>query len=194
MIETGDGANLMSIVREYEYKPRWKPIVLGIAFFGLAAVFLGSEAAHNDRGLVINRFIELGPEGATAFYWMLTACGVGFVVIGVLLAHHRTTYQQRLVFGTAAVTVPASRWSREVKEIVYREIWKLSTATVGSQRFLYVLYAGGRYTITAAMLPSTELFEEVCELLTAKVQEALAIEQGAASSSVAFKGKEDIAN
>ncbi len=194
MIQRGEGANLMSIVREYEYKPRWKPIVLGIAFFGLAAVFLGSEAACNDRGLIINRFIELGPEGATVFYWVLTACSVGFVAIGVLLAHHRTAYQQRLVFGTAAVTVPASRWSREEKVIVYREIRKLSTATVGSQWFLYVLHPSGRYTITASMLPSTESFEEVCELLAAKVQEAQAIEQGPASSSVAFKGKEGITN
>ncbi|WP_439624638.1 hypothetical protein [Gemmata sp.] len=159
-------------VREYEYRPRWTMIVFCAAFFALCAAVLGSKAANNDRGLIINRIIELGPDGATTFYWVLTALSGGFVAMAAFLAYHRVTFQQRLVFGPAAVTVPASRWSREEKEIAYRDIVALSEATIGGQRFLHVAHPGGKYSITASMLPSKAAFAEVCELLAVRVQAA----------------------
>jgi hypothetical protein len=159
--------------REYDYKPKWTLIVLGTILSGLCAVILGSKAANNDRGLIIYHVIELGPDGATVFFWILTACSLGFVVMAAFLVYHRVTFQQRLVFGPAALTVPASRWSREEKEIAYRDIQALSSATISGQRFLYITHSGGKHTITASMLPSKAAFEEVCQLLAERVRESL---------------------
>jgi hypothetical protein len=50
------------------------------------------------------------------------------------------------------------------------DIQALSRVQVSGQRFLYVTHSGGQYAITAFMLPSKTVFEEVCELLAAKVQ------------------------
>jgi hypothetical protein len=162
--------------REYDYKPKWTLIVCCAIFFGLGAVVLGSKAANNDRGLIINHVIELGPDNAMIFYWTLTACGIGFVAIAALLAYHRLAYQQRLAFGPAALIVPVSRWSRAEKEIAYRDIRELSRVTVNGQRFLYVMHLGGKHTIAASMLPSREAFEEICELLAARVRESQPVE------------------
>ena len=58
------------IEREYEYKPSWLIILLCGGMFALAAGFFGVRANSNDRGLIINRVIELSENGATIFYWV----------------------------------------------------------------------------------------------------------------------------
>ena len=158
------------IEREYAYKPRWTLIVFCAVFFGLVAVILGAKAHGNNRGVVINRVIKLSPSGATTFYWVLCACSVGFVTIAAFLACHRLIFHQRIAFRPTALLVPASRWSSAEQQIGYRDIQALSRAQVSGQRFLYVTHAGGQYVITAFMLPSTAVFEEVGALLAAKVQ------------------------
>jgi len=55
------------------------------------------------------------------------------------------------------------------QQIGYRDIQAWSRAQVSGQRFLYVTHAGGQYVITAFMLPSTAVFEEVCALLAARM-------------------------
>ena len=161
-----------SAEREYAYRPKWTLIVFCAAFFGLGTVVLGSKAARNDRGAVINGLIELGPDGATAFYWTLTAGSFGFVAIAGLLAFHRLTFRQRLAFGPTTLTVPAARWSRAEKEIAYRDVLGLSETAISGQRFLHVTHTGGKYTINAGMLPSKVAFEELRELLAVRVREA----------------------
>ena len=104
------------------------------------------------------------------FYWVLCACSVGFVAIAAFLACHRLIFHQRIVFGPMALLVPASRWSSAEQRIGYRDIQALSRAQVSGQRFLYVIHSDGQYAITAFMLPSTAVFEEVGALLAAKVQ------------------------
>jgi hypothetical protein len=159
------------IEREFAYHPKWTTILACAGFFGLAAVVLGIKAANNDRGLIINGIVELGPEGATVFYWVLTAASMGFVAAAVLIAYHRLTYRQRLAFGRSALIVPAWRWSRQEKEIAYQDIRELSTATISGQRFLNITHRGGKFTITASLLPSKAAFEEVRELLAAKIRD-----------------------
>lgn len=172
------------IERAYDYKPKWTLIVCCALFFGLCAVVLGVKAAGNDRGLIINGIIELGPDGATIFYWVLCVCGVGFVAISAFLAYHRVTFHQRLAFGSTAVILPRSRWSPEEKVIVYRDISALSTARIHGARFLYVTHPGGTSTIMASMLPSKAAFDEVCELLEAKVRASKLVENNQAEPDV----------
>jgi len=122
-VEPFDGGGFLvgSVELEFEYRPKRTAIVLSGGFFGLCAAVLGATAANNDRGVIINRIIELDPEGATTFYWVLTALSGGFVALAAFLAYHRLTSRQRIAFGPAALTVPASRWSRAEKEFAYRD-------------------------------------------------------------------------
>jgi hypothetical protein len=169
-----------SAEREYQYRPRWTTVVFCAVVFGLGAVVLGWKAATNDRGLIINPVIRLGPDGATAFYWALAALGGGFVAVAGLLVYHRVTFRQRLVFGPSALIGPASRWSRQQTEIAYRDIPGLSETAVSGQQFVHVRHAGGKDTITASMLPSKAAYAEVCEPLAALVRGAHSVESSQA--------------
>ena len=157
--------------REYEYKPKWWVIVLGIAMFGPAAILFGTKAAYNDRGLIINRVIELWPLGATIFYSVLAAASLGFVAICMFLLYLRLAYQHRIVIGPTGLVVPATRWSAHERVIAYRDIQGLSITTVSGERFLYIEHPDGRHTIVASMLPSKDDFEDICAFLAAKVDE-----------------------
>jgi len=165
------------VEREYEYKPKWTLILFSGVFFGLGTVVLGAKATANERGLILNGIIELGVDNATVFYWVLTALSCGFVLAAVFLAYHRVAIRQRLMFGPVSMTVPASRWSRDVKHIAYRAIRELSATAINGQRFLYVTHSGGNYIINAGMLASKAVFEEVCEMLATKVREVRTTEQ-----------------
>ncbi|MGL4462829.1 MAG: hypothetical protein ACRC1K_11820 [Planctomycetia bacterium] len=165
-------SNMDGVERQYDYRPKATTIVLGAAFFSFCALILCIKAANNDRGLVVKRIVELGPDGATAFYWFLAACSGGFVALAALLAIQRLSIRQRLAFGSTAFSAPASLWSRENMEIAYRDVLALSVTTIGGQRFLYVTHRGGKSVVNASMLPSKAAFAEVCELLAAKTDEA----------------------
>src|ERR1044072_8583305 len=103
--------------REYEYQPKWTVILACATFFGLCAAVLGNKARTNNRGLIISGMIELSVDGATTFYWVLCFFGVCFVLIACLLAVHRLTHRQRIVFTPTSLIVPKSRWSAEEKII-----------------------------------------------------------------------------
>jgi len=160
-----------SVEREYKYQHKWTTIVLCAAFFGLCTVVLGFEATGNNRDLVINHLVELSPDWAIRFHWLLTAFGAGSVVITAFLAYHRLTFHQRLLFGPTAMRVPTSSWSRNEKEIAYRDIQALSELNIRGQRLLFVTHSGGTDIIQASMLPSKAVFAEVCELLAARKQD-----------------------
>lgn len=98
-------------------------------------------------------------------------------MLAPFIAYHRATFQQRLVIGPATLTVPAGRWSREEKEIAYRDILALNEWRISGQRLLYITHVGGKHTIAASMLPSKSAFEEMRALLTARVREAQTAEE-----------------
>lgn len=164
------------IEREYEYRASWTLIVVFIVMFSFGALLLGRAAARNDRGLIIQRIIELGPTGATIFYWCLCAFSGALALFGVFMAHQRLTKRRRVAFTATTIIVPVSRWSTNEQEIGYREISWLSTERGTGHNTLHFTHGGSTYKIDRDLLPSNAAFEEVCELLATKVQ--LAKEQG----------------
>jgi hypothetical protein len=66
----------------------------------------------------------------------------------------------------------ASRWSDAETKIAYHDMQRLSAARISGQRFLYIQHPGGKYTITSSMLPSKNAFDEVRQLLSAKIDGA----------------------
>jgi hypothetical protein len=125
-----------SDTREYDdTRPKWPTIVLCAGFFGLSAAVLGAKAANNDRGLIINHVIELGPEGATTFYWALTALSVGFVAISAFMACHRLGYRRRLAVGPASPST-AAEWYACYRSPQYFQGDLASAATAALQEAL----------------------------------------------------------
>lgn len=157
--------------REYDYNPRWTVIVLSGGFFAGCAVILAFKAANNQRGLTWGGIIELGPAGATAFYWVITACCCGFVVLAMFLAAQRLLLRKTLRLGTTGVTIP-NLWSSAETEIAYQDIQSLSTNTINGQELLYVTHRSGRATIAASMFVSKRAYRDFSEALAASVEQA----------------------
>jgi hypothetical protein len=156
----------------YDYRPRWTVIVLCALSFGAAALFFAAEASGNDRGLIINGLIELPPAGATVFYWVLAALSVGFVAAAATMAAVRLTLHQRIAFTDSGIAIPRSRWSAEETAVPFSEIVALSTSEVHNQRFLKIIYRGGKFTLTASMLPGNEDFDEIVSAVSQGVNAA----------------------
>src|SRR5688500_3435530 len=108
-------------------------IIFGALFFGICAAVLGAKADSNDRGLIINGIIELGVEGATITYWVLTALSIGFVVMSGALMVIRVGGSQVVALTGDSLISPKSRWSKEEVSVEYRDIQQLSTSEVSGQ-------------------------------------------------------------
>lgn len=156
------------IERKFEYKSHFVLITVCALFFGLGTFLLAAKAFTNDRGVIINGPLrmDLGPAGATVFYWIL--CSFSVLLCVAILAFHRVIFGQRITFGPAALTVPVSRWTTKEKQIAYEDIDELSTRQMGGWWVLNIHHKGGKFTIAASMLSTRPAFDELCELLALK--------------------------
>lgn len=157
-------------VLSYPYKPKvWALLLSGLFFVGCAVV-LGIMAAGNDRGMLINRIIELDTGGATALLWALTAASAAFVVfagIGIATAFDDT---RELVIDESGVTVPA-RFSSSRITVRYQDITNLGLVQAQGQRHLVIRHRDGKTTITASLLPGGA-FDEIVEEIGRRVHAA----------------------
>ena len=154
----------------WPYKPKVWVLLLSGLFFAGCAVVLGTMAAGNDRGMLINRVIELDTGGATALLWVLTACSVAFVAMaGVGIA---TAFGEgrELVLDEAGITVPA-RFSSNRTTVRYQDMTDLALRRVQGQRFLEIRHRSGKVTIAAGMLPDGA-FDEVVDEIGRRVHAA----------------------
>jgi hypothetical protein len=145
----------------YPYKPKvWVLLLSGLFFVGCAVV-LGAMAYGNDRGMLINRIVELDTGGATALLWVLTACSVALVAMAGVGIASAFGEGRELVLDEAGVTVPA-RFSSNRTTVRYQDMTHLALRRVQGQRFLEIRHQGGKVTVAAGMLPDG-VFDEIVE-------------------------------
>ncbi len=148
----------MELPRRIPYNPKWRVILASAAFFGACSAFMAYKATHNTVGLIINGIITLGPSGATVFYWVISALGAGFVFLALLLTARRIANPQILELGTDALLLPYGRFQSQTARIAYSDIQSVAEVQVSGQKFLYVTAGGLRFTITASLLPDTNIY------------------------------------
>lgn len=145
----------------WPYKPKvWVLLLAGLFFVGCTVV-LGTMAAGNDRGMLINRIIELDTGGATALLWVLTAASAGLVAMAGVGVASAFGEGRELILDEVGVTVPA-RFSSNRTTVRYQDMTDLALRRVQGQRFLEIRHRGGKVTIAAGMLPDGA-FDEVVE-------------------------------
>jgi hypothetical protein len=170
------------VEHEFEYKPRWWAVLFTLGHFALGAVACGYMASRN------------GPTILRVFYGVIGGLCIGFVALVGASAVERLFVRRRVALTPARLLLPQPGWSREEVGIDYGAItglfisasdyapWacrvaidcqatgELPTRQVRRARFLYVIHTGGKRRIAAANLPSHAAFEQVCELLAARVR------------------------
>src|SRR5262245_11470340 len=102
----------MELPSRFPYNPKWWTILACFVFFGACSGVMAYKAIGNSEGVIINGLIRLGPTGATAFYWVISACGAGFVLLALLLTAHRIGSPQVLELGTEALLLPFGRFQK----------------------------------------------------------------------------------
>ena len=145
----------------YPYKPKAYVMALsGLLFAGLGAFFV-KLARENDEGLLIDRVIRLNPQSATAFYWLLAAFCIGFVLISILGLFRSFGPPREIVLDRAGISAPKNPLRPEPVTLPYASITDLRMTQVRSQHFLTIHHAGGKLSISRSMLPSTADFDQL---------------------------------
>jgi hypothetical protein len=155
--------------REWRYRAPWRTVIWTTLLFGACAVLIGHKAAHNDRGVIINRVVDLDVQGATRFYWGLAAASAALVLIGLLLGYQTATTRKRIAIGGGMLTMPAKRWGSEEVTIPLREIERVRMQSMSGQRSLQLWHGGKKYLIAGARLPRKRDFDELLAEIAAHV-------------------------
>jgi hypothetical protein len=149
----------------YPYLPRVRPMALAVIFFGVCFVFYALRASRNDRGLIINDVIELGPAGATAFYAVFAAISGGFVLMGGWALAVRWRGPSYLVLDTQQLSIP-SRFGRQPRRVPYASIQDIQLVSIHGQAMLQIKTDQGKATVAGVMLASDAQLREIGEQLT----------------------------
>jgi len=153
---------------EYEYKPRWSSILLGVLLCGTGTTVAAALAVSNF-GLRIWG-IRLPPEIAAGTWWTLAVTSLGGGFLFLLMAGQRMFRTQRIVLTPAAIFVPKGRFSSKVVMISFSAITDLSVSQVYSQRFLKITHHDGTATIVSSWLPERDDFDVVHKMLAEQVE------------------------
>lgn len=143
----------------------------GLLFAGLA-VFMVRDALLNDRGLLIDRMIELGPSAATGFYWLVAMACTIFVLAALFGLVRSFGPPREVVLGPTAIIAPRNGLRHEPVAVPYATIEELELMTVRSQRFVTIRYPGGRISLAHGMLPAPADFDRLVAELGARVRAA----------------------
>jgi hypothetical protein len=101
----------------------YKETILALVMFGGCAAFFYVRASNNDRGLILNGIIEMGPAAADWFYAILGLLSAAMALAGLFgawriwqikdfyvdLGRKEMTFPSAPVFRTPLVTVPYDR-------------------------------------------------------------------------------------
>jgi hypothetical protein len=149
---------MAEIERQYEYKPRWRVIL----FLGGHAVLVAVVCAY--------KIAHPWPENLPALYWIVFVLNLVCLTRVAVAAVGRWRLRRRVAFTPTSLLLPEPGWSSDEEAIDYQTITELKVSGSGSgARYLYVTHRDGRRRIAEALLPSGAAFEEVCELLAARV-------------------------
>jgi hypothetical protein len=144
-------------------------MLFAAVFFGACLVFYAWRAATNDRGLIINGFIELGTGGATAFFAIFAVASAVFVAAGLWAITARFRAPSYLLLEEDRLEIP-SRWGRRPRTVRYSEIRDIQLLNVQGQSLLQLATDAGRVTLAAMMLASDAQLREIGATLRDRVR------------------------
>jgi hypothetical protein len=145
----------------YSYRPKPLTMLWAGGFFAALGAFYIHLAITNDRGLIINRIVELDAHGATVLYALL---GALFILL-VIFAAVATIYGQRkkplLVLAEDHLIVPHGFIRKRPKIIHFADIRRITYQSANGQRFLTIWSSRGNVSIARSLLESEAVFEAV---------------------------------
>jgi len=151
--------------KSYPYRAKITTMLMCILFFALCAAVLGFKAVTNDRGLILNGIFTLSEQGASVFFWILTATSLAFVVMGLLLIIQRATGVLSLELTECELKIPRGFIKKTLTHVNLSEVTKISEMEVQGQKFLYLHTAAKKFCVNRSLMPSKKCYDEIKELI-----------------------------
>ena len=151
-----------------DYRPPPGKLGVVIVACAAAALFMQHVAATNDRGLIINGLIHLGPEGATIFYWCAAIVSAACAAWCLLVFVPQVFIRRQIVLEEDAITLPGTGFSTKGYRIPWDEIEGATRRTYQKVTYLKVRHRGRRFAVNSAWLPSNLDVETIETYLTRK--------------------------
>lgn len=155
---------------EYRYRPKPWIMLAATAFFAAAGALVTMEALTNERGLIVQRFIHLSPQGATIFYWCVAALCALFVLAGLASFMVGLASKRYLRLTSTEISAPKFGWSRSNTVVRLAAITQIAVQTIQKQRILNIYHRGGKLSIVQSFLPNAAAFEEVHKALVSRAR------------------------
>lgn len=156
--------------KTYPYKFKASVALMGLLFFGFCAFVFSYLALHNDRGLVINRIIQLETGGATIVYWLLFVLAMPFILLSFLILWKGLSNKREILLNDHGITAPKKGLSQKNLTIPYQEISELIIEECQAQYCLKIISNTQKLSIPAIMLPSKVEFEDLVAELNRRIK------------------------
>lgn len=155
---------------KYLYRPKWTTMLFVVLFFGVCTAVLFLKARANDRGLIINGLIELSPENATLFYYVLSGVAILFVLMGIMGIYSATADEKYLVIKGNELVIPPVGFVRKEFRMQLDKPYSYQEIDVRRQRILKIKSEGRSATIVRSLMENDTQFEEVRKIVMSHVQ------------------------
>jgi hypothetical protein len=171
------------VERRFVIRPRTSALVGGVLVMGGAAIFAGWMAVNDDRGLIIDGAIELGPRGASILYVVLAMMTGLFLVAAIAQAVRTRGGRLAVVVDDRAITVPGHLFRPAPRMIGFGEIRQVTVQHVSGHDLIEIRSAAGNVTIAKAGV-GPAAFDELLTILADRVRPAAPLPTARVQKSV----------
>lgn len=159
--------------KKFPYKPKIYILLPGTLILIGCAIGFGNTAITNEKELIISFFkqalLTLSPEMATIAYWLITILFFSYAIYIIKAIYLGLTTTKEIIISKNKIVSPESCMNKNVISIKFNEINNINIRSIKQQRFLDILYHGGKLTIPQSMLPNKYVFEELVSLVSARM-------------------------
>lgn len=155
--------------QRFPLKPMWGMMLFAVLLFGGGAVLFTYRAATDERGVVINGLIHLGPSGARIFYVVLAALSATFVAFGIVGNARLIGGKHAVILDDETATFPGTMFRPATKTFAYKDIRSVVTQNVAGTIFVTVTHRGGKAAVAKRTL-ADGAFETIVSTLETRAE------------------------
>ncbi len=157
---------------DFSYKPKPWVMLLIVVFFAVCTAIFTVLTIDNDRGLILNHFITMGPRAAMIFHGVFALGSAALTLFCALALWRGLRSTQTATIRPDAVVCPKSGMSNRIVTIPFASITGLERAAVQMQEFLHIHHTGGKLSVAASMFASKDQFEEFTRIVAERTDTA----------------------
>lgn len=140
-------------------------IVIAIVF-----IVLGIEMARtNEQGIIFYGLLELSPESATIFLWMLPLFFCIILWAGIISLVRRFQKDLEIIIFENHLLCPKSLVSGEIVKVNFGEVTEFYIETINKNKSIVILHSKGKLAIPSMMLENENKFDELIEILNQRI-------------------------